>query len=354
MDIFRAVINLLVLLLLTEVPLARAEPLTLGVSVGAAFAISAFFGAYQYTKCKVYECCEKPWLIRNFTEMRTMLNQRLYGQHLAMQTVVQAVKSHFDNDSPHKALVLSFHGWTGSGKNYVASIIAQHLYAKGMDSSYVHLFISSLHFPHSDDVDNYKRQLRSWIIGNVTACERSLFIFDELDKMDVGVMDAIKPFIDHYPQLNGVDFRKSIFIFLSNTGGNDITRRTLEYFQAGKPRDKISLHEMEEIITVSAYNEEGGLRFSQLISSHLIDHFVPFLPLERQHVMLCIRDYLKLKGYEPTEDRIKTIADSLQYFPKSTQIYSAAGCKRIANKAELIVQAQMDDEQEADLFRDEF
>ncbi len=56
--------------------------------------------------------------------------------------------------------------------------------------------------------------LRSWIIGNVSACERSLFVFDEMDKMDEGTIDAIKPFIDYHPQVNGVDFRKSVFIFL--------------------------------------------------------------------------------------------------------------------------------------------
>uniref|UniRef100_A0A914VBV2 Torsin n=1 Tax=Plectus sambesii TaxID=2011161 RepID=A0A914VBV2_9BILA len=342
-------VHLLVLLLLTAVPLAQAEPQTMGESVGAA--LTAFVDAYQYAKCKISMCCEKPWLTSNFTGLRTALNERLYGQHLAMHTVVQAVKAHFDKESPQKALVLSFHGWTGGGKNYVASIIAQHLYARGMDSAFVHLFIGGLHFPHSDDVESYKRQLRSWIIGNVTACERSLFIFDEVDLMDEGVLDAIKPFINHYPQVNGVDFRKSTFIFLSNRGGDDITQRTLDYFRAGKPRDKITLREMEEIITTAAYNEEGGLRYSQLISGHLIDHFVPFLPLERQHVMLCIRDYLKLMNHEPTEDRIKSIADSLQYFPKSTQIYSAAGCKRIAQKADLIMQAEMD--QQDDIFRNE-
>jgi len=50
--------------------------------------------------------------------------------------------------------------------------------------------------------------------GNVSICGRSLFIFDEMDKMPVGVMEAIKPFIDNYVEIDGVDFRKSIFLFL--------------------------------------------------------------------------------------------------------------------------------------------
>lgn len=32
----------------------------------------------------------------------------------------------------------------------------------------------------------------------------------------------------------------------------------------------------------------GGLAKSQLIDSHIIDHYVPFLPLEKSHVMECI------------------------------------------------------------------
>jgi len=45
-------------------------------------------------------------------------------------------------------------------------------------------------------------------------CSRSLFIFDEMDKMPVGIIEAIKPFIDHYPEIDHTDFRKSIFLFL--------------------------------------------------------------------------------------------------------------------------------------------
>jgi len=57
-------------------------------------------------------------------------------------------------------------------------------------------------------------QLRQWIKGNVSICSRSLFIFDEMDKMPGGIIEAIKPFIDHYVEIDGTDFRKSIFLFL--------------------------------------------------------------------------------------------------------------------------------------------
>lgn len=60
----------------------------------------------------------------------------------------------------------------------------------------------------------FKDQLPKWIQGNLTKCERSLFIFDEIDKLPIQLIDTIVPFVDFYDQINGVDSRKSIFIFL--------------------------------------------------------------------------------------------------------------------------------------------
>jgi len=41
-----------------------------------------------------------------------------------------------------------------------------------------------------------------------------MFIFDEVDKMPDGVLDAIKPYLDHHHDVHGVDYRRAIFIFL--------------------------------------------------------------------------------------------------------------------------------------------
>lgn len=41
-----------------------------------------------------------------------------------------------------------------------------------------------------------------------------MFIFDEMDKMHPGLIDGIKPYLDFYDNLNGVSYRKAIFIFL--------------------------------------------------------------------------------------------------------------------------------------------
>lgn len=60
----------------------------------------------------------------------------------------------------------------------------------------------------------FQEQLQNWIRGNVSVCPHSVFIFDEMDKMHPGLIDAIKPFLDYYEQVDGVSYRKAIFIFL--------------------------------------------------------------------------------------------------------------------------------------------
>lgn len=53
----------------------------------------------------------------------------------------------------------------------------------------------------------------------MSACANSVFIFDEMDKLHPGLIDAIKPFLDYYEQIDGVSYRKAIFIFLRSVGG---------------------------------------------------------------------------------------------------------------------------------------
>jgi hypothetical protein len=123
---------------------------------------------------------------------------------------------------------------------------------------------------------------------------------------------------------------------------------------------------METVIMHAAFNENGkilqfrtlfiagGLHESQLIRAHLIDHFIPFLPLAREHVMLCARDYLRRRGYDIQQDLLNKVVDSIEYRPSTNPIYSSSGCKRVAQKVELALQEEFDrDNQHNNNFYDE-
>ena len=89
------------------------------------------------------------------------LSVRLHGQHLARELVLTAVRGYLEPPQPHKALALSFHGWSGTGKNFVARLLAENLYRDGLRSDCVKVFIATFHFPHLKYVDLYQVRLGS-------------------------------------------------------------------------------------------------------------------------------------------------------------------------------------------------
>lgn len=84
------------------------------------------------------------------------LAQHLAGQPLAKALVVKALKAFVQDPAPTKPLVLSLHGWTGTGKSYVSSLLAHYLFRGGLRSPYVHHFSPVIHFPHPSHMERYK------------------------------------------------------------------------------------------------------------------------------------------------------------------------------------------------------
>jgi len=318
------------------------EPFTAGLAVGGGMVLSALWSSKDIVVCQVKECCRAPWIRTNVTNLEAKLKGNVFGQHLVTSLVTRSLRAHLRKASPQKALVMSFHGWTGGGKNFVAKWIAESLFKEGMSSNYVHLFISTLHFPHKDDADLYRLRVQDWIRGNVSLCETSLFIFDEIDKMPEGMIDGIKPFIDHHDRVEGVNFRKAIFVFLSNTGGRDITRESLRFWTEGRQREEMTYQDLEDLVNKGAFNEMGGLHRSAVIDSSLIDLYVPFLPLERRHVRLCVEKERLSRNISMKEEEVESLVGSLTYWPRDSQLFSITGCKRVFNKMDLYQEEQLE------------
>lgn len=95
--------------------------------------------------------------------------------------------------------------------------------------------------------------------GNISNCPQQLFIFDEVDKMPPGVLNAIKPIIDYRNVVDGKDYTKAIFIFLSNTGAALINQQYQKHWKEGKRREDLKLTDFENLIMQGAFNEVGKI-----------------------------------------------------------------------------------------------
>lgn len=113
--------------------------------------------------------------------------------------------------------------------------------------------------------------------------------------------------------------------------------RSFEFWKLGKRREEIELHDFESLLKNQAYNDESTMKYSSLITSHLINHYIPFLPMERAHVEKCIRAYfieasINHRLYDLIRDYV---FKSLEWWPSDLQLYSNSGCKQVANKIDI-------------------
>ncbi|CAF0830420.1 unnamed protein product [Brachionus calyciflorus] len=111
---------------------------------------------FDAIKCKFYECCREPYLQKDYVKLELYLKMKLFGQPLVKNTLISAIKGHYELKNPSKALVLSFHGSTGVGKTYVSQILAESFYMKGTKSAYYKVFVATKDFPHNEKINEYK------------------------------------------------------------------------------------------------------------------------------------------------------------------------------------------------------
>lgn len=299
--------------------------------------------------CYLQECCHPNdgtgylFYGKGCDHLVKLLKTQVYGQPLITQPIYKALKAHMNNENPKRPLVFYFSGWTGTGKTHVARLIAESLYKQGMKSKFVKYISSSYHFPikiESHEIEKYRKQLRTMIRDTVSQCERSLIILDELDKLPPGIVDGLQPLVDYIEDVDGISYNKAIFIFLSNTGAEKLNVLAYKMFKEGKERKDLVSKDIEEILIKESFHERGGLGNSTILKRYSIGVFVPFLPLEREHVKLCIKSeieknngtgYLLEEGVE-VDEVIEEVANEMTYFPEDTQLYSKSGCKGVHDK----------------------
>ncbi|XP_063076169.1 torsin-1A-like [Engraulis encrasicolus] len=277
-----------------------------------------------------YETCDDGWIRFDSSKLEQALNKKLFGQHIASPLVLKTVTGYMNNPNPKKPLVLSLHGWSGTAKNFVGQMIAESIYHKGLESKFVHVLSATKHFPHQNHLETYIDWLQKRVESSVRKCPHSLFIFDEMDKIQAGLIDSIKPCLDYHNNLDGVSYRKAIFLFLSNSGGERINEEALDFWNKGRDREEIQLEDLEAKVSLWIFNTKGAFWHASFMDEHLVDAYVPFLPLEFKHVVQCVLAEMESRGIEPDQN----VADRMAQAMTHGRIYATQGCKTISNRLE--------------------
>ncbi|XP_068104063.1 torsin-1A-like [Hyperolius riggenbachi] len=249
----------------------------------------------------------------NRTALQENFNKNFFGQHLAHDMIYQALTEHMDNKNPKKPLVLSLHGWIGTGKTFVSKIIAESIYHWGLGSRFVHLSP-----PHSS-MSSFKRLRES-----AKHCAASLFIFD--------LMASFENVNNIQFLLEDPIFHQSIFILHSYEGSVAINKVALDFWMAGKRREDICLEDLASVLHAELSNQSSVYSNSGLITKNLIDHYVPFLPMEYRHVKQCVMAELSQRRLKEDDDLASRVASEMIYFPEEHEVFSLYGCTTVASR----------------------
>ncbi|XP_054728300.1 torsin-like protein [Anastrepha obliqua] len=309
------------------------DPVSLSVAAG--LGLSAWYGSFlkDQTFCRLTECCNERSIPADIEKLRRKLGSKLFGQHIVMQQLLSALKAHLSpNSSSRKPLVISFHGTPGTGKNYVADMVTEALYEKGVKSRFVHKYMGRLDFSLDKDVQKYNNRIFHDVISGINDCPISLFIFDEVDKMPQGVFESLTSLVDYNALPKKMDGSKAIFIFISNTAGVQISDQLAKMLKNGFMREDIKLSAFEQILEKASYNLEGGLKKAGLIEQHVIDHYIPFLPLEKHHVHKCIEAEFDKWDRKPQQKVILSMLQDVITYEREHGLFTTSGCKTIEKK----------------------
>ena len=78
--------------------------------------------------------------------------------------------------------------------------------------------------------------------------------------------------------------------------------------------------------------------YNYLFFSSPADVYIPFLPLEQQHVRQCAQRNILERGYDVDQPIIQEIIhqviSDMSFWPQETPLYSTTGCKRVAQKVD--------------------
>ncbi|VVC33604.1 Hypothetical protein CINCED_3A022350 [Cinara cedri] len=260
------------------------DPITGAFALGS-FALGYFLTKTNYSFLNINNC---PTENIQFYELQRDIEENFFGQHIASKIILSALKGNFIRSTHNKKpLVMSFHGWTGCGKNFITELIANHFFTnEKMKKLRYHVINRQSQFISSSKLNYNSEELYNHIKLVIKSCKTNIFVFDELQYIPIGLLDILIPILENHDL--SIDSRNSIFIFLTNAGGEAIVEKYLELWDKGYSREQMKVFDFDSILQQSAFNEIGGLKKSQLIDSHIIDHYIPFLPLEKSHVMQCI------------------------------------------------------------------
>lgn len=255
------------------------------------------------------------------------MHREVFGQKLAVESIMQLLKDYLATHIHNKPLVLSLNGPTGVGKSHVGWLLAKH-FRSVMDNDFVLQYFVMHHCPSGVAPLTCETDLSKKISDMVTRAEIEekipLFILDEVELMSPVLLDALSRFFEPN-QTN--EFLNAIYILISNIGGGEITKFVIQNASAELLQQQSGAEELLNVIQPVLAHTHPLWKAADI---------VPFVLLERSHVIDCFLEEMRREGLYPEQSHVERLASQLSYYTTGGKEFSRLGCKQVVAKVNLL------------------
>lgn len=134
-------------------------------------------------------------------------------------------------------------------------------------------------------------------------CERALIVFENMQDLPESVVESISAVLEHLSNMGGTAYQQATIVLISTSGSERIRHVLDQNMNDGYLRERMTLQQFADVLAKSAYVANDRAEQKSLIPSSVIDAYIPFLPLEREHVGKCIEDeYKRYKKFITSDD----------------------------------------------------
>ncbi|XP_028571439.1 torsin-4A isoform X1 [Podarcis muralis] len=255
------------------------------------------------------------------------MHREVFGQALAVESIVALLKDYLATHIHNKPLVISFNGPSGVGKSHVGWLLAKHFRSVMGHSSVLHYFAMH-HCPDSASTSACQQDLSKTISEMVTQAEIEekipVFILDEVEFMSTALLETLGGFFQTN-QTN--EFLNAVYILISNLGGNEVANVLLQNASGDllQPQKKVELL-------------QAALRpvLDQVHPLWMLAEIVPFVLLEKSHILSCFYEEMMSEGLYPDPSHVESLASQINYYTQGGQQYAITGCKQVIAKVNLL------------------
>lgn len=279
-----------------------------------------------YVAVERYQCSRRLHVPINIQDMEDTLRTELYGQHIAIEEILTALRAFAQESEDGRTkplLVLLLTGWLGSGKTHAARLVASS-------------------FPVSANVYSI---VGSYLDGAATlpdlqtvlgrSCGYNLLLVDDVDAVEEATLARLGRMLVSLASEEKSKSNGTVVILTSSAGGHHINRFMLEVGRESLKRlDEVRGDQVREFLDREAAG--GGIPLRSFLSAYGIPfHVIPFLPLRREHVRQCVAAELRRSGASLKSTTINSLLDQVQFFSQEFPIFAKTGCKQISSKVNL-------------------